>query len=36
VEQDYSYRHRGNLDPEISVLIKQYELFKEEEEIEYW
>ena len=24
VEQDYSYRHRGNLDPEISVLIKQY------------
>ena len=36
VEQDYSYRPRGNLDPEISVLIKQYELFKEEEEIEYW
>ena len=36
VEQDPSYRHRGNLDPEISVLIKQYELFKEEEEIEYW
>ena len=36
VEQDYSYRHRGNLDPEISVLIKQYELFKEEEDIEYW
>ena len=36
VEQDSSYRHRGNLDPEISVLIKQYELFKEEEEIEYW
>ncbi len=36
VEQEPSYRHRGNLDPEISVLIKQYELFKEEEEIEYW
>lgn len=36
VEQEPTYRHRGNLDPEISVLIKQYELFKEEEEIEYW
>lgn len=36
VEQDPSYRHRGNLDPEISVLIKQYDLFKEEEEIIYW
>lgn len=36
VEQEPSYRHRGNLDPEISILIKQYELFKEEEEIEYW
>lgn len=36
VEQEPSYRHRGNLDPEISVLIKQYELFKEEEEVEYW
>ena len=36
VEQDPSYRHRGNLDPEISVLIKQYGLFKEEEEIIYW
>lgn len=36
VEQEPSYRHRGNLDPEISVLIKQYELFKEEEEIQYW
>ena len=36
VEQEPSYRHRGNLDPEISVLIKQYGLFKEEEEIIYW
>lgn len=36
VEQDPSYRHRGNLDPEISILIKQYGLFKEEEEIIYW
>jgi tetratricopeptide (TPR) repeat protein len=36
VEQEPSYRHRGNLDPEISVLIKQYGLFKEEEEIVYW
>lgn len=36
VEQEPTYRHRGNLDPEISVLIKQYDLFKEEEEIEYW
>ena len=36
VEQEPSYRHRGNLDPEISVLIKQYGLFKDEEEIIYW
>ena len=36
VEQEPSYRHRGNLDPEISVLIKQYGLFKDEEEITYW
>lgn len=36
VEQEPTYRHRGNLDPEISVLIKKYELFKEEEEIQYW
>ena len=36
VEQEPSYRHRGNLDPEISVLIKNYGLFKEEEEIIYW
>ena len=36
VEQEPSYQHRGNLDPEISVLIKQYGLFKEEEEIIYW
>ena len=36
VEQEPMYRHRGNLDPEISVLIKQYGLFKEEEEVQYW
>lgn len=36
VEQEPSYRHRGNLDPEISILIKNYGLFKEEEEIIYW
>lgn len=36
VEQEPSYRHRGNLDPEISILIKQYDLFKEEDEFEYW
>ena len=36
VEQEPYYRHRGNLDPEISVLIKRYDLFKEEEEIQYW
>jgi tetratricopeptide (TPR) repeat protein len=36
VEQEPSYRHRGNLDPEISILIKQYGLFKEEEEEIYW
>ena len=36
VEQEPFYRHRGNLDPEISVLIKQYGLFKEDEELEYW
>lgn len=36
VEQEPMYRHRGNLDPEISVLIKQYGLFKEEEEVIYW
>ena len=36
VEQEPSYRHRGNLDPEISVLIKQYGLFKEEPEVIYW
>ena len=28
VEQDESMRHRGNLDPEISALIKKYEIFK--------
>ena len=26
-----SYRHRGNLDPEISALIRAYDLNKEEE-----
>lgn len=31
VESDHSFRHRGNLDPEISRLIKRYSLFKEEE-----
>lgn len=36
VQQEPFYRHRGNLDPEISVLIKQYGLFKEDEELEYW
>ena len=36
VEQEPFFRHRGNLDPEISVLIKQYGLFKEDEELEYW
>ena len=36
VDQEPMYRHRGNLDPEISVLIKQYGLFKEEEEVIYW
>ena len=36
LEQEPFYRHRGNLDPEISVLIKQYGLFKEDEELEYW
>lgn len=36
VEQEPYYRHRGNLDPEISVLIKKYGLFKEEEEVQYW
>ena len=36
VDQEPSFRHRGNLDPEISVLIKRYELFKEEEELIYW
>lgn len=28
VEQDEAMRHRGNLDPEISALIKKYEIFK--------
>lgn len=30
-----SYRHRGNLDPEISALIKTYDLNKEEENYDY-
>lgn len=35
-KQNGSYVHRGNLDPEISVLIKMYGLNKEEEEpLEY-
>ena len=36
VEQEPFYQHRGNLDPEISVLIKQYDLFKEDEDLIYW
>ena len=27
VEQDQGMRHRGNLDPEISALIKKYGIF---------
>ena len=30
-----SYRHRGNLDPEISALIKTYDLNKEENDHDY-
>ena len=30
-----SYRHRGNLDPEISALIKTYDLNKEENDYDY-
>ena len=30
--QDHAYVHRGNLDPEISTLIKTYGLNQEEEE----
>lgn len=36
VEQEPFYQHRGNLDPEISILIKQYDLFKEDEDLMYW
>lgn len=36
VEQEPFYQHRGNLDPEISILIKQYDLFKEDEDLIYW
>jgi len=32
---DRSYVHRGNLDPEISQLIKLYQLNKEDDEFEY-
>ena len=32
VKQNPSYVYRGNLDPEISVLIKRYGLNQEEEE----
>ena len=36
VRKDESYKHRGNLDPEISQLIKAYGLNREEEEdLEY-
>ena len=34
-KQNPSFVHRGNLDPEISALIKQYGLNKEEDEFEY-
>ena len=33
--RDPSYRHRGNLDPEISTLIKTYDLNKEENDHDY-
>ena len=33
--RDPSYRHRGNLDPEISALIKTYDLNKEENDHDY-
>ena len=33
--RDPSYRHRGNLDPEISALIKTYDLNKEENDYDY-
>ena len=26
VSQDYSMRHRGNLDPEISALVRKYDI----------
>ena len=31
VELEPTYRHRGNLDPEIASLINKYDLFEEEE-----
>ena len=34
-EQDPSYKHRGNLDPEISALIKRYNLNAQPEEDEF-
>ena len=33
--QDPTFVHRGNLDPEIAVLIHRYSLNKEEDEFEY-
>lgn len=35
VAQNGSYKFRGNLDPEISVLIKRYSLFKDEGEEDF-
>ena len=34
-KQNASYVHRGNLDPEISALIKQYGLSRQDDEFEY-
>lgn len=34
-KQNGSYVHRGNLDPEISALIKKYDLNKQEEEFDF-
>ena len=35
-EQNPTYVHRGNLDPEISALIKMYDLNKQDEEEDYF
>ena len=35
-EQNPTYVHRGNLDPEISALIKMYDLNKQEDEEDYF